>query len=136
MTARPDPTTDLAANWAKLKTELKATHDKVSAELAASLGQAADDLRRARTEHDEHEAAAPAHEDTTDEHEATPAIVGHLPMVIAMRAFDTHEDLGTIHVPITTETPRPAGSIPFGIGVTHADVRRAVTEHLGLDPLG
>lgn len=127
MTEQQNPTADLAANWARFKAELKATHDKLSAELAASLGQAADDLNRERTEQTEtHEA-----EHTTEE---ASGIVGHLPVVIAMRAFDTHEDLGTIHVPITTETPRPAGSIPFGVGVTHADVRRAVTEHLGLDP--
>lgn len=129
MTARLDPTADLAANWAKFKDELKATFDQANANLAASLGQAAADLNRERTEQTE------AHEDKTEHtHEEAPGIVGHLPVVIAMRAFDAHEDLGTIQVPITTETPRPAGSIPFGIETTHADVRRAVTEHLGLNP--
>lgn len=130
-TARSNPAADLATNWARVKDELKATLDQANADLAASLGQAAADLNRERTEQ------AEAHEDKTKHTtEGTPGIVGHLPVVIAMRAFDTHEDLGTIQVPISTHTPRPAGTIPFGVETTHADVRRAVTEHLGLNPRG
>lgn len=129
--AHSNPSADLAFNWAKFKDELKATLDQANANLAASLGQAAADMNRERTEQSE------AHEDTTEHTtEGTPGIVGHLPVVIAMRAFDTHEDLGTIRVPISTHTPRPAGTIPFGVETTHADVRRAVTEHLGLNPRG